>query len=61
MTEFLAALEAVTPKGDRTDGFEAWLTWARGYARRFDPLRPPDRVAKEMAPTDEDDEGEATY
>jgi hypothetical protein len=50
---FLGAYEVLLA-GDRIERDAVWLTWAKAYADRLDPLHGPSRVAKAMEPSDED-------
>lgn len=47
---FLRAVEDAVPESDRTQGFMAWLAWARGFVATFDPLADLDKVAKMVEP-----------
>ena len=47
---FLAAVEEGAPEHRKTDGFRAWIAWARAHIEDLDPLLHPERVAKVVEP-----------
>lgn len=47
---FLDAVEERVPGDLKSQGFMAWLAWARGYADSLDPLTGPARIAKVLEP-----------
>lgn len=49
---FLAAVEARVPVAERSEGFDAWLAWARTQVRALDPLESPERIAKHLEPAE---------
>lgn len=51
--EFLRAYEGTPGEGDMTEKARMWLTAARDYADKLNPLRTPESIPKDFEPTDE--------
>jgi hypothetical protein len=51
--EFLDAYDAKVPSAGRDEATATWLAAARRFAERLDPLSAPEKVARELEPSDE--------
>lgn len=47
---FLVAVEEGAPDNLKTDGFRAWIAWARAHVEDRDPVLHPERIAKVLEP-----------